>query len=64
MPCGRRAGGQRTASVLVWNWSRGDADGLSADGSLSERDARRIVARDHGFASWPLVNGRCDPSFE
>jgi hypothetical protein len=56
--------GERGASVLVWNWSHGDADALSTDGSLSERDARLIVARDHGFASWPLVSGRCDPSFE
>jgi len=59
-----RACGQRSASVLVWNWSRGDADQLSADGALAERDARLIVARDHGFASWGLVSGRCDPSFE
>lgn len=59
-----RTCGQRSASVLVWNWSQGDADQLSADGSLSERDARLIVARDHGFASWQLVNGECDPSFE
>ncbi len=59
-----RSCGQRSASVLVWNWSHGDADELSPDGSLSERDARLIVARDHGFASWQLVNGRCDPSFE
>jgi len=59
-----RTCGQRSASVLVWNWSQGDADQLSADGSLSERDARLIVARDHGFASWQLVNGQCDPSFE
>lgn len=59
-----RTCGQRSASVLIWNWSQGDADQLSADGSLSERDARLIVARDHGFASWQLVNGQCDPSFE
>lgn len=59
-----RAGGQRSASVLVWNWSHGYVDELSTDGSLSERDARLIVARDHGFASWQLVDGRCDPSFE
>jgi hypothetical protein len=56
--------GRRSASVLVWNWSHGDVDELSTDGSLSERDARLIVARDHGFASWQLVDGRCDPSFE
>jgi hypothetical protein len=59
-----RAGGERSASVLMWNWSRGDADGLSTDGSLSQADAGLIVARDHGFASWPLVSGRCAPLFE
>src|SRR5262249_10958591 len=26
--------------------------------------ARLIVARDHGFASWPMVGGECDPVFE
>lgn len=59
-----RARGQRSASVLAWNWSHDHADELSTDGSLSERDARLTVARDHGFASWQLVSGRCDPSFE
>ena len=28
------------------------------------RDARLIVARDHGFASWSVVAGDCDPVFE
>jgi hypothetical protein len=59
-----RAAGRRAASVLVWNWSRGDPDGLGSDGSLSQRHARLIAARDHGFSSWRAVRGRCDPLFE
>jgi hypothetical protein len=59
-----RTCGRRSASVLIWNWSHGDRDRLSTDGSLSEREARLIVARDHGFTSWQLVDGRCDRSFE
>jgi hypothetical protein len=59
-----RAGGERSASVLMWNWWRGDADGLLTDGMLSVREARLVVARDHGFGSWQLVNGACDPVFE
>jgi hypothetical protein len=59
-----RAAGERSASVLIWNWSLGDADGLSADGSLSEPHARLLAARDHGFTSWSVVDGDCDPLFE
>src|SRR5437588_12718209 len=50
------------AEVLVGNWLaaqrwRGQTQGTddelpSSTGSLSPRQARLIVARDHGFASW------------
>jgi hypothetical protein len=64
---------ERCAQVLVSNWLdaprwRSPRDG--ADGrrpstwSLSLPDARLIVARDHGFASWSSVGGECDPIFE
>ncbi len=68
-----RAAGERSAEVLVGNWldaPRWRSDGEDVDGhrpstgSLSPRDARLIVARDHGFASWSMVGGECDPGFE
>src|SRR5690242_13077810 len=62
------------ADVLVGNWleaprwraeEQGADDELpSATGSLSPGQARLIVARDHGFASWASVAGECDPVFE
>jgi hypothetical protein len=32
--------------------------------AVRARDARLIVARDHGFTSWAQVGGECDPIFE
>jgi hypothetical protein len=61
---GGAASGERAASVLMWNWSRGDADGPPDEGALSARAAREIVARDHGFSTWPTPKSRCDPVFE
>src|SRR5207245_2899339 len=61
---------ERAAEVLVGNWldaprwrSRGQgvADQLPSTGPLSSRHARLIVARDHGFTSWSIVGGECDP---
>ena len=59
---------ERAAEVLVGNWLeaprwRANEPPPSA-GSLSLRHARLIVARDHGFASWSIVGGECDPIFE
>jgi hypothetical protein len=63
----------RAAEVLVGNWlqaprwqaqSLGTNDALSSPGTLPPRDARLIVARDHGFASWSSAEGECDPMFE
>jgi hypothetical protein len=66
--------GERAAQVLVANWLEAprwrdhgqdtDEELPSATGSLSLRQARLIVARDHGFASWSAVEGQCDPVFE
>src|SRR5581483_11668171 len=63
--------GERGAQVLVANWLEAprwrdhgqdtDEELPSATGSLSLRQARLIVARDHGFASWSAVEGQCDP---
>jgi hypothetical protein len=64
---------EQAAEVLVRNWleaprwrsqSQGADDGRPSTGSLSLPDARLIVARDHGFASWSIVRGECDPIFE
>ncbi len=64
---------ERAAEVLVSNWleaprwrsqGQGAYDDLRSMGSLSLRDARLIVARDHGFESWSIVGGECDPIFE
>jgi hypothetical protein len=54
------AAGERSAAVLVSNWS----DERRSTGSLSLEHARSIVARDHGFTSWSSVEGACDPVFE
>jgi hypothetical protein len=67
------AAGERAAQVLVSNWlhaprPRSDDWGTRATpspgGSLSLGDARLIVARDHGFTTWSMVAGTCDPLFE
>jgi hypothetical protein len=64
---------ERAAEVLVANWldaprwrprDQSPSDERRATGSLSLRHARLIVARDHGFTSWPIVRGECDPLFE
>lgn len=64
---------ERAAEVLVGNWLVGPRGGRPGErtyedpyskGSLSARNARLIVARDHGFASWSMVGGECDPVFE
>src|SRR5689334_4062251 len=61
------------AEVLVNNWleaprwrshARDTHDESQSSASLSLGDARLIVARDHGFASWPMVQGESDPMFE
>ena len=68
-----RAAFEDAAEVLVGNWleaprwrsqDQGAADVLPSTGSLSLREARLIVARDHGFTSWSIVGGECDPIFE
>jgi hypothetical protein len=56
--------GERSAAVLVTNWSDGGDDELRSAGMLSQRHARLIVARDHGFTTWSSVDGECDPMFE
>src|SRR5690349_4252798 len=68
------AGREPAAHVLADNWLEAPrwraegqvaGDGLpSLTGSLSARQARLIVARDHGFTSWSSVGGKCDPVFE
>ncbi len=64
---------ERAAEVLVGNWldaprwrSDGEdsSDELSSTGLLALGRARLAVARDHGFASWAVVDGECDPGFE
>jgi hypothetical protein len=61
------------AEVLVGNWlqaprwrsqSQGAIEAVASAQSLSPRHARLIVARDHGFTSWSIVAGECDPVFE
>jgi hypothetical protein len=68
-----RAARERAAEVLVGNWldaprwrsqGRQTGDKPAATGALSLQRARLIVARDHGFASWSIVGGECDPAFE
>jgi hypothetical protein len=61
------AEGERAADVLVSNWldaPRWRSEGSGPQGSLSPADARLVVSRDHGFASWSSVDGECDPHFE
>lgn len=62
------AAGEPAAEVLVGNWldaPRWRSQGQStATGSLSPAGARLVVARDHGFGSWSVVEGECDPVFE
>ena len=58
------AAGERGAAVLLSNWSDPPRDAYAATASLSPGYARVIVARDHGFASWDVVRGECDPTFE
>ena len=60
---------ERAAEVLVGNWLdaprwRSEDHAEPPAGALSLRHARLIVARDHGFASWSVVEGECDPAFE
>jgi hypothetical protein len=64
---------ERAAEVLVANWldaprwrpqDQSPCDERRATGSLSLRQSRLIVTRDHGFTSWPTVGGECDPVFE
>jgi predicted secreted protein len=56
------------ADVLVDNWLGAPRWRAQTRGArraaLSREDARLIVARDHGFASWSGVEGECDPVFE
>ena len=58
------AAGQRSADVLLRNWSDGGEDELRSAGTLSLRLARSVVARDHGFTAWSSVEGECDATFE
>lgn len=62
------AAGERAAEVLVSNWldaPRWSSRGKRTEtGSLSRLDARLVVARDHGFESWSVVEGESDPVFE
>jgi hypothetical protein len=51
------------AAVLIKNWWRPEVDG-PLSGELGEREARLIVARDHGFDAWSSVSRRCDTRFE
>jgi hypothetical protein len=64
---------ESAAEVLVANWrdaprwrsqGPGTDDELRPAGSLSLPHAQLIVARDHGFTSWSIVGGECDPIFE
>jgi hypothetical protein len=68
-----RAASEEAAEVLVSNWleaprwrshDQGSDDEIPPTGSLSLQHARLIVARDHGFTSWSIVAGECDPIFE
>jgi hypothetical protein len=68
-----RAAGDQAAEVLVGNWLQalrwrsqrpGGQDELWSAEPLPRREARLIVARDHGFSAWSSVRGECDPSFE
>ena len=56
--------GDRSAAVLIASWAGDRSEELASTASLAQRDARLIVARDHGFRSWLAVEGRCDPLFE
>lgn len=58
------AAGERSAAVLLANWSDGGDDELRSVGMLQARQARLIAARDHGFSTWRAVEGECDPVFE
>jgi hypothetical protein len=58
------ASGEQSASVLLRNWAAREDDELGSTGMLSRRQARLIVARDHGFTSWSSADGECDPTFE
>ena len=58
------AAGERSAAVLVGNWSDGGDDELRSTNTLTLERARLIVARDHGFTSWSSVDGESDPVFE
>lgn len=55
--------GELGASVLIRNWWRQPHDDARSK-VLSELRARAIVARDHGYPSWSVVHGSCDPVFE
>ena len=58
------AANERSAAVLVGNWSDHRNTELRSTGRLSLQDARFIVARDHGFTRWSAIEGECDPIFE
>lgn len=58
------AAGERSAAVLVGNWSDDGGVELRSTNSLPLEHARLIVARDHGFTSWSSAEGECDPVFE
>jgi hypothetical protein len=63
---------EREAEVLVGNWLEAHAGGPRARARMTSSrhrgrchcDTRLIVARDHGFTSWSIVGGECDPIFE
>jgi hypothetical protein len=56
--------GEKSAAVLVRNWSDAGDEELRSTRSLSQTQARLIVARDHGFTGWASVAGESDPTFE
>jgi hypothetical protein len=58
------ATGEHSAAVLVRNWSDGGDYEPRSLGALSLQHARLIVARDHGFRAFSLVEGECDRTFE
>ena len=67
------AGGERAAEVLVTNWltaarwrvpGRGPEAELPSTRPFSLHEAQLIASRDHGFESWPSVEGVCDTTFE
>jgi hypothetical protein len=58
------AADERSAAVLVGNWSDLGYDELQSTGRLLLHQARLIVARDHGFTTWSSIEGECDPLFE